>query len=197
MHESRDAHGVGRFRLRQLVIAASILVALTACTDANSQGAAPAAKAPAAEAPPPPVAGPLGEALAAYDDLQRRLAKDDATAGSAAAKLAASAQAAAAAATGATKQPLTDLAAAASKLAELMKAAPPAGIDAQRAAFADMSKALITAMVADPTLQKGRYIFECPMAPAYKRWVQTHSKLQNPYWGSKMLECGEKVAWGV
>ena len=104
---------------------------------------------------------------------------------------------AAAAATGATKQPLTDLASAAAKLAEQMKAAPPAALDAQRAAFADMSKALITAMVADPTLQKGRFIFECPMAPAYKRWVQTHSKLQNPYWGSKMLECGEKVAWGV
>lgn len=183
--------------VRQLFLAASLVVSLTACSEASSQGKAAAPKAAATETPPPAVAGPLGEALAAYDDLQRRLAKDDATAGAAAAKLAAAAQGAAAAATGATKQPLTELAAAATKLAEQMKAQPAPAIDVQRAAFAEMSKALIGALVADPTLQKGRFIFECPMAPAYKRWVQTHGKLQNPYWGSKMLECGESVAWGV
>ncbi|MCC7109650.1 MAG: DUF3347 domain-containing protein [Deltaproteobacteria bacterium] len=183
--------------MRQLFLAASLVASLTACSEASSQGKDTAAKAPAVETPPPTVPGPLGEALTAYDELQRGLAKDDATAGAAAARLAAAAQGAAAAATGATKPPLTDLAAAATKLAEQMKAQPAPAIDVQRAAFAEMSKALIGAMVADPTLQKGRFIFECPMAPAYKRWVQTHGKLQNPYWGKKMLECGESVAWGV
>lgn len=183
--------------VRSVIFVALVAVALTACTDANSQGKAAAPKAPVVETPPPVVPGPLGETLAAYDDLQRRLAKDDATAGAAADKLAVAAQAAAAAAAGPTQQPLKDLAAAASKLAAQMKASPATGIDVQRAAFAEMSKALITALVADPSLQKGRFIFECPMAPNYKRWVQTHGKLQNPYWGSKMLECGEAVAWGV
>ncbi|OGQ25415.1 MAG: hypothetical protein A2138_26535 [Deltaproteobacteria bacterium RBG_16_71_12] len=143
------------------------------------------------------MAGPLGDVLATYDEMQRRFAKDDAATGVLADQLARSSAAASAAATGATKQALADLAAAATKLAEQMKAAPGPAIDVQRKAFADLSKLVVALLVADPSLQKGRFIFECPMAPSYKKWVQTHGKLQNPWYGSKMLECGEKADWSV
>lgn len=186
--------------MRTPFLFAAFVFALTACPEASSQAPAPAPKAPAAEAAPAPIAGPLGDVLGTYDEMQRRFAKDDAGTGALAAKLAAAAQAAAAAATSATsatKQPLTDLAATAGRLAEQMKAAPPPAIDVQRKAFAELSKQLIALLVADPSLQKGRFIFECPMAPSYKKWVQTHGKLQNPWYGSKMLECGEKADWSV
>lgn len=188
-------------------VAAVLVAAAVSCSEASApspaQATVPPATAPAAASPataeqqPPAVAGALGEALAAYQELQARLAKDDATAGSVAGKLAAAAQAATATAAAAAKQPLSDLAAAAGKLAEQMKAAPPPALDAQRGAFAEVSKALVALLVADPSLQQGRYVFECPMAPAYKKWVQTSAKLQNPYYGSKMLECGEKSTWSV
>ncbi len=183
--------------MRTLIIIATVAVALTACPEASSQGPNPPAPTPVAEVAPTPVAGPLGEALAAYDEMQQRLAKDDATAGTIAAKLAGAAQAASTTASAAAKQPLLDLAAVATKLAEQMKAAPPPALDAQRKGFADLSKALVALLVADPALQRGRFIFECPMAPSYKKWVQTHPKLQNPWYGSKMLECGEKTDWSV
>ncbi len=185
--------------MRTSVIAATLVVTLAACTDASSQGkGAPAPTAPpVVDAPPPPVAGPVGELLGAYDEMQRRFAKDDAGAGALAEKLAAAAQGAAGAATGPTKQPLTDLATTAAALAAQMKAAPPPSLDAQRKVFADLSKQVIALLVADPALQKGRFIFACPMAPSYQKWVQTHGKLQNPWYGSKMLECGEKTDWSV
>lgn len=184
--------------MRTSVLAAALLAALTACSDASQSKAAPPPATPAvADAPPPAVAGPLGEVLGTYDEMQRRFAKDDAGAGALADKLATAAQAAATAATGATKQPLTDLSTTAATLAVQMKAAPPPSIDAQRKVFADLSKLVIAVLVADPSLQKGRFIFSCPMAPAYQKWVQTHGKLQNPWYGSKMLECGEKADWSV
>ncbi|MCC7070124.1 MAG: DUF3347 domain-containing protein [Deltaproteobacteria bacterium] len=185
--------------MRTPVLAVALIAALSACSDASSQGKGnlPAPATTVVDAPPPPVAGPLGEVLGTYDEMQRRFAKDDNGTGTLAAKLATAAQAAAGAAAGATKQPLTDLAAAATKLAEQVKAAPPPSLEVQRKAFAELSKLVITVLVADPSLQQGRFIFTCPMAPAYQKWVQTHGKLQNPYYGSQMLECGEKTDWSV
>lgn len=183
--------------MRTPLIVTALSIALSACPQATSQPPTPAPKAPVAETPPAPVAGPLGDVLATYDDMQRRYAKDDVGTGALAAELATAAAAASAAAAGATKQPLADLAATATRLAEQMKAAPAPAIDVQRKAFADLSKLLVTVLVADPSLQQGRFIFACPMAPAYQKWVQTHGKLQNPWYGSKMLECGEKADWAV
>ena len=186
----------GGFVVRTLLTITMLAVTITACPEASSQGPSAPAKAPVVEAPPT-VAGPLGELLATYDDMPRRFANAAAPAGASAGKRAAAAQAASTTASAATKQPLVDLAAVAGKLAEQMKAAPPPALDAQRKAFADLSKVFIALLVADPALQQGRYIFECPMAPSYKKWVQTHAKLQNPWYGSKMLECGVKADWSV
>lgn len=34
-------------------------------------------------------------------------------------------------------------------------------------------------------------VAECPMAKA--KWIQKNGKIQNPYYGSDMLECGSKI----
>jgi hypothetical protein len=37
--------------------------------------------------------------------------------------------------------------------------------------------------------QSGYYVVNCPMLK--KDWVQTSAKIENPYYGKRMLECGE------
>jgi Cu(I)/Ag(I) efflux system membrane fusion protein len=137
----------------------------------------------------------VGDALEAYESLRVKLAQDDASAAPALAeKLAASATKAAAAATGPTQQPLKDLAAAADK----MKALPATDMAGIRGSFGDASKAMVALLVADPSLQTGRFLFMCPMAKGYQKWVQTDQKLRNPYYGNEMLECGEQLpTWSV
>ncbi len=49
---------------------------------------------------------------------------------------------------------------------------------------------VVALLVAEPSLQKGQYIFECPMAQGDNKWVQTNAKISNPYMEKKMLECG-------
>lgn len=36
-------------------------------------------------------------------------------------------------------------------------------------------------------------IYHCPMAPPPGVWIQIHGPLRNPFYGSKMLKCGEEV----
>jgi hypothetical protein len=43
----------------------------------------------------------------------------------------------------------------------------------------------------DPTKFKGLLKASCSMAEA--KWIQREGKLQNPYYGKSMLECGEKI----
>ena len=70
-------------------------------------------------------------------------------------------------------------------------------IAAARKAFGDVSKSLIATLEA--AQKKGTavgtvHIFECPMAKPYGKWLQADEKIGNPYYGSKMLKCGTKVA---
>ena len=90
------------------------------------------------------------------------------------------------------------------KLAPLVKLPDTADIKAQRAAFYPLSEA-----AADFALDLRREddgfdavkIFACdmakgavPSAPKERgRWIQVSSKLQNPWWGAEMLECGAEV----
>ena len=62
-----------------------------------------------------------------------------------------------------------------------------------RLAFGEMSKLVIEILVEKPELQRGRYLFMCPMAKGYQKWVQTTPELRNPYFGKAMLECGEAL----
>ncbi len=85
--------------------------------------------------------------------------------------------------------PLEELSGASQRLAELD------GTDLRRArsAFGDVSRELIALLTAEPGLQEGLWVYDCPMAEGYSKWVQADEKVSNPYMGSEMLQCG-KVA---
>ncbi len=63
-------------------------------------------------------------------------------------------------------------------------------VKAVRAAFAKLSDALIAyARRTKSTLGPDTFVAYCPMVK--QSWVQKGTKIQNPYFGSQMLECGE------
>jgi hypothetical protein len=71
-------------------------------------------------------------------------------------------------------------------------------LEAARAAYRDMSHALLDYLDAHPDARAGLHLMYCPMTfddqGAY--WVSRTSKLRNPYEGSRMLQCGATLAWG-
>jgi hypothetical protein len=74
------------------------------------------------------------------------------------------------------------------KAAKAMESA--ADLKAARQAFGPLSDAVIAAAAADgwkdlPALKVGY----CPMVD--RRWIQKDGKVNNPYYGSEMLTCGE------
>jgi type IV secretory pathway VirB10-like protein len=204
--------------MRIALISSALVLSLVACTkgeEAPSTTSPPTNAAPSTTTPPPiptpgdaapppaepppippAVPGPVGEVLDAYENVRAKLADDDsAGALTYVDKIAASAKdAGSAAAAGPTAKPLADIAAAAEK----MNGYKPAQMEEIRMAFGELSKATVALLVADPSLQTGRFLFLCPMAKGYQKWVQTTQKLQNPYWGKQMLDCGEELkAWSV
>jgi Cu(I)/Ag(I) efflux system membrane fusion protein len=173
--------------------ARALVVILVAALGACPKDAPPST--PTAPPGPAPVAprieGPTGELLDAYEGTRARLAADDwAGAKAFVDKMSAAARAGGA---DAAKKPAFD-----AVVDGTAKMAAAGDIKAARLAFGDVSKAVITMLVADPALRTGRFLMMCPMAPGYQRWVQTSSKLTNPYFGSEMLECGETLKdWNV
>lgn len=130
-------------------------------------------------------------ALVQYEAVRASLAKDDIGSATTRAKsLESQARAAAATATGTSKQQWTELAKAAAHLSTL----PQQDADEVRKAFGTVSQSLIALLAGDPKLAEGLFVFECPMAQGYKKWVQPAPKIENPYMGSKMLECGSKTS---
>ncbi|WP_194863108.1 efflux RND transporter periplasmic adaptor subunit [Myxococcus sp. AB036A] len=67
--------------------------------------------------------------------------------------------------------------------------------EAARQHFARVSEALIALASADPRLQEGWHIFECPMVEGVNQWLQREPKLENPYMGRRMLACGTTSEW--
>lgn len=88
-------------------------------------------------------------------------------------------------------QAATPLGAPAKRLAEAaQKLERAADLKAARAAFGDVSEALAAyARSTGATNPAGVNTAFCPMAA--KPWLQRGEKIQNPYYGSEMLECGE------
>ncbi len=158
------------------------------------------AKTPEAKAEPA-VAASAGAAgqptsqgvLDGYEAARASLA-DDRTEGLAriASQLAASAKGAAAKAPPKTRSHLEELSLAASALEKKSK-----DVEKARVAFGDVSRQFVALLVADPSLQKGLYIYECPMAEGYQKWIQRTARLANPYMGKKMLECGADSEWKI
>lgn len=181
----------------RIFVAAALLAA--ACQKQEASPAAPAplaTPAPTAAAPteppaPPPIpprtGTPLDDVLDSYEQLRARLAGDDfPDAKTAAEKVVAS--------SGAASQPGSATEAQVKAIQEAaQKIQGAADMPAARLAFGELSKSTIALLVAKPELQTGRFLFMCPMAKGYQKWVQTDQKLRNPYWGKEMLECGEEL----
>ncbi len=70
-------------------------------------------------------------------------------------------------------------------------------IDTARTAFRNLSLGLLEYMKAHPEAREGLIVIHCPMtfegegAP----WVQPDGPVMNPYEGSMMLHCGNRVDW--
>lgn len=108
--------------------------------------------------------------LSSYAKISAALAADD---------LASAKKAATAVAEHAGMSDSKDIATKANAVAKATK------IDAARDAF----KALSAAVEPLAKGEKGYVVMHCPMLKA--DWVQTSSKVQNPYYGKSMLTCGE------
>ncbi len=68
-------------------------------------------------------------------------------------------------------------------------------IDADRVTFVDLSAAMRT-LVEHVRPDKARYpdiyIYHCPMSKG--DWLQTSDEMANPYYGFKMLKCGDLIS---
>jgi len=137
----------------------------------------------------------IAASLAAYESIRAELVNDKIPEVKAkAAELAKSAKAAAGKAHGAAKTKLDALAKAASDL----EAKSSEKAEDVRKAYGEVSRAVVNLVSSDPELKKDLNVYECPMAPGYKKWVQPQKmgeKLENPYMGQEMLECGGKAQW--
>jgi hypothetical protein len=133
----------------------------------------------------------IDEAVAAYDVVRGALAEDRGDVKTPATTLAAAARLGSASAPENLRQPLDELSSAAQRLAGLESA----DLSEARKAFGDVSQALIAVLSAEPSLQQGRQVYECPMAKGYKKWVQVSEGVSNPYMGSDMLQCGTEAGF--
>lgn len=68
-------------------------------------------------------------------------------------------------------------------------------IEAVRLTYGDLSKSLLGLVSAVAPLREGRFVFECPMAKGYQKWLQREPNLRNPYFGAAMLTCGDEGRW--
>jgi len=134
----------------------------------------------------------LSQVLASYEQLRADLARDEtaATTGSAQAVVRAAKDAHSSAPEKLRPQ-LQKLAEVAQRLSQL----PKQDASEVRRSFGQVSEAVVALLVAEPSLRAGRYLFECPMAQGYKKWVQSNAQISNPYMGTKMLECGTPSKW--
>ncbi len=165
--------------------------AAASATSAAASDATPAAKGPAY---PAAAQASVDETLAAYEEARAIFAADNASGiEPAAQKLAASATKAVEGAPAAAKAHLQGILDAAQKLGLASKE----GIEPARKAYGEVSKHVIGLLVAFPSLTEGRFVFQCPMATGYKKWVQTSEQLSNPYMGQRMLACGGATDWKV
>jgi hypothetical protein len=147
------------------------------------------------KAPPPGSSSPaatlanISELLSAYELVRGALANDRSDVRAEALELASAARSGMESVPDGLRLPLEELSAAAQRLAELD------GSDLRRArsAFGEVSRELITLLSAEPGLQTGLWLYDCPMAEGYSKWVQSDEKVSNPYMGREMLQCG-KVA---
>lgn len=154
------------------------------------------ASPPSASLPPPAAPSQnaqraaLDDTFGAYESARALLAKDSVVGlDKVATRLGVNAKAAQDVVPEALKASLKIVEEAAATLARM----PMEDLDAVRKQFGEVSRGLVQLLVLDPRLRPGRWVFECPMAQGYQKWVQVSDRLENPYMGSAMLECGALV----
>jgi hypothetical protein len=157
----------------RLVLILSLLLAIPACKSKTA----------------PPAPPELAALLSGYEELRAGLAQDKSVV-----SVASKTRVAAETASGAVPRHKASLTAVARTAGELEKA-PASDLEAQRAKFGDLSRELLGLAQAEPGLQQGRYVYECPMARGYRKWVQPKPGIENPYMGKSMLECGAESTW--
>jgi Cu(I)/Ag(I) efflux system membrane fusion protein len=138
----------------------------------------------------PEAQGAADEALKAYEALRAQLAADKIEEVSALAERLERAATEMARSVPASLQPRAVALGASARLMRETKE-----INKLREAFGEVSRQLVSILAIEPSLRKGRYVFECPMAQGYKKWIQNETKLSNPYMGKAMLECGSESSW--
>ena len=155
---------------------------------ASTQAAEASQRVPvAAPTPAPGVAGMLDT----YERLRAALAQDElAELGAIVSTLQQTASSAAETGSAAAVEHLRAAASAAEAMASSVD-----DPSAARKAFGEVSRAVVALLTADPELARGKYLFECPMATGYKKWVQTSEEISNPYMGKAMPACGAAAEW--
>lgn len=127
--------------------------------------------------------------LVAYEQVRAGLAADQLeSALQAAARIETSAREAAGKAPPNLRPHLDAIAGAATRLKGASKDKP----DEVRRLFGEVSRHVLELLVSERSLASGRYIFECPMAQGYKKWVQPSAEISNPYMGTRMPRCGSE-----
>jgi hypothetical protein len=167
-----------------------VLLALGAVCTASLLGCSKSQKAtPAESSLSATTRSNINEVLSAYEVVRAALANDESDVRAEALELASRARSGLGSVPEGLRRPLEELSGASQRLAELD------GTDLRRArsAFGEVSRELIALLTAEPGLQNGLWIYDCPMAEGYSMWVQSDEKVSNPYMGSEMLQCG-KVA---
>jgi hypothetical protein len=141
----------------------------------------------AAQAP----SGAAGSVLDAYESIRADLASDQEPATSRYADLASAVRRAANDYDGTAQESLIELATAADAITD---GAVP-GLPDARLQFGKVSEPLIAFLSSQPELAEGRFVFECPMAKGYPKWVQASEAASNPYMGTEMASCGTATSW--
>jgi hypothetical protein len=128
--------------------------------------------------------------LDAYEAVRARLAKDEEPEAGDYEELASAARRTMPDHEGEARANLSELAMA----AEAAAAEAGNGLPAARLRFGKFSEPLIAFLSLQPDLAQGRFVFECPMAKGYPKWVQGSDTVSNPYMGLKMASCGAAAA---
>ena len=129
--------------------------------------------------------------LAAYEGLRSRLANDEEVSAADFERVGKAARETAASYSGKAATDLEQLENAADE------GAGRASLDlaVAREAFGEVSRHVVSWLADHPELANGRYVFECPMAKGYRKWVQQSDSVSNPYMGQEMAACGSASKW--
>jgi len=142
----------------------------------------------------PAAIGHAEQLLASYENVRARLAKDDAAGISddvQRLETAATQAVSSAGASAAAQEKFRAVGTAAKALRGMNKT----NADEVRKSFGELSRHVVALVASVPRLQQGRFVFSCPMAQGYQKWVQTKAQLDNPYMGTRMLACGSASDW--